>query len=472
MTVVRIRNEYTEFRPRLPHDRSQHSTGYGTGFLLDCGPSGTLVVTAHHVVENAVRITLTTSDVDDDGTTYAANVVGLCPHLDIAVLAVPRSSGDFMSRPAMKPRSSQNLSIRDHVVVVGFADANWYLHTTSGRVSGYTDWPTNLFQTDAPINSGNSGGPVTDENGKVVGVAISGMDHMQSTNHFVGIDETLLCIRRAVTTRVDFGYHLNAVIVPVDRHSSNTDVHGAYVVDALPHVGLKAEDVVRSVTVDKERYVLDSHMRIHAPHVWKHGRVDFRAVLRRLQTRTVKTTVAMTVHRGGKDQTVTVTVGPDERASRPLLPDCEPVKYLTYGGLVFQMLSVSHLRDEYDGRLPGHTRHSLDDVDHQLHSFVVVTHVFPGAPLSLRENDHLVGSRVKAVCPAASSCETDVATLEKMRDALGKKAVVVLHNGDRLGAEDASFGTDAHTQNGLHTVGGGRSVAFPGNRVEAKPRGM
>ena len=135
----------------------------GSGFIID--PTG-LIVTNRHVIEGASTIVVTLRD----GTTLNATLAGEAPRSDIAVLRV------FPSAPLPPVRfgDSDKLRIADTVVAIGnplgFTDT-----VTAGIVSGLNrnimDTPFDEYiQTDAAINHGNSGGPLINADGEVIGM--------------------------------------------------------------------------------------------------------------------------------------------------------------------------------------------------------------------------------------------------------------------------------------------------------------
>ena len=137
--------------------------GVGSGFIVDA--SG-LVVTSHHVVKGADSVTVTLQD----GRKLEAQVVGVDPKTDLALIEVDVEE----SLPVVEFGDSDRTRVGDWVVAVGnpFGLGGT---VTAGIVSGrgrdigsgpYDDF----LQIDAPINRGNSGGPLFDGSGRVVGV--------------------------------------------------------------------------------------------------------------------------------------------------------------------------------------------------------------------------------------------------------------------------------------------------------------
>ncbi len=136
----------------------------GSGFILS---QDGYVVTNCHVVENAsaVQVTLSTGD------EYEAKVIGSDKLNDVALLKI-----EATNLPAVKIGSSDNLAIGDMVCAIGNPLGSLTATLTVGYVSGKdrqvtTDNTTiNMIQTDAAINSGNSGGPLFNMYGEVVGI--------------------------------------------------------------------------------------------------------------------------------------------------------------------------------------------------------------------------------------------------------------------------------------------------------------
>ena len=211
-TLLRVLCDHKCFLPDRPYDDRCDETSRGSAFLLRLF-GRTWIVTAHHVVQNAVRVAVTSPSLPD-GEPRELTVVGHNPHLDVAVLGGP---SEVVGLPPFYPAKSSALAPGDVVTAVGYALGTLRTHTTTGTVSGRSDWPHNRVQTDAAVNPGNSGGPVLDAYRAVVGVVTSGYDDAQATNFFTGIDEAALAIARMLHSRrrADLGFSLDAVVRPV-----------------------------------------------------------------------------------------------------------------------------------------------------------------------------------------------------------------------------------------------------------------
>ncbi|MEP1929767.1 MAG: trypsin-like peptidase domain-containing protein, partial [Roseibium sp.] len=151
------------FGDKMPNSKEFPRNGSGSGFIIsDEG----LIVTNNHVINDALNVTVTFAD----GTTTDAVVVGSDPLTDIALLQVetdePLSTVEF--------GSSEELRVGEEVIAMG-SPFGLSGTVTSGIVSAtsrninagpFDDY----IQTDASINRGNSGGPLFNADGDVVGV--------------------------------------------------------------------------------------------------------------------------------------------------------------------------------------------------------------------------------------------------------------------------------------------------------------
>ena len=158
--------------------------GRGSGFVID---ENGLIMTSWHVVDKALSIRV----IFYDGTESDANVVGKDPDKDLAVLRAKTLPDTLI--PATLG-NSRSLRPGDDVVAVGhpFGIAN---SVTKGVVSGLnrTFSPPGrdtklqgLIQFDAAVNPGNSGGPLLNANGEVVGI-VTGLVNPTTQDVFIGI---------------------------------------------------------------------------------------------------------------------------------------------------------------------------------------------------------------------------------------------------------------------------------------------
>ena len=183
----------------------QSAVGYssGSGFILS---ENGYILTNAHVVESATSVTVTTYA----GKEYAAQVCGSDATNDVAVLKV-----EAEGLPAVTVGSSQNLIVGDQVVAIGNPLGELTATMTVGYVSAKdrdvtTDGTTiNMIQTDAAINSGNSGGPLFNMKGEVIGITsakYSGSSASGATIEGIGFAIPMDDVMKLVGDLMEFGY--------------------------------------------------------------------------------------------------------------------------------------------------------------------------------------------------------------------------------------------------------------------------
>ena len=134
--------------------------GQGTGFIID---SEGYIVTNYHVMENVVSAGIYTYDSE----MHKVNLIGYNSNLDIALLKIP---GDYDS---LELADSDDIQIGEKVIAIG-NPLGLQFSVSGGIVSNiHQIGPTGIkayIQTDAALNPGNSGGPLINKQGKVIGI--------------------------------------------------------------------------------------------------------------------------------------------------------------------------------------------------------------------------------------------------------------------------------------------------------------
>lgn len=180
---------------------------FGQGPLSTAGAGSGIVLTANgevltnaHVVQGATAIQVTAGD----GTVRTARLVGADRAADVALLRVDGASGLATAEVG----SSAAVRVGDDVVAIGYAlDMDGAPSVTSGIVSAVgrsfeTDKATmtGLIQTDTAISSGNSGGPLLNARGQVIGITTMGAASTRgisadSVNFAIPIDAAMSLVR-------------------------------------------------------------------------------------------------------------------------------------------------------------------------------------------------------------------------------------------------------------------------------------
>ena len=223
--------------------------GSGSGFLLSADGE---ILTNHHVVEGAERLTVKLAD----GRSFRARIVGGDPDTDVALIKIDGVS----DLPIVRLGDSAALRVGEWVCAIGNPLA--YEHTVTVGVVSYLgrklfdESLDNYIQTDAAINFGNSGGPLINASGNVIGISAAISSRGNNIGFAVPINQardilTALRVQGRVT-RGYIGVGLHDVDTDLQRSLQLGSATGALVEDVTPgtpgeRAGLKRYDLITAV---------------------------------------------------------------------------------------------------------------------------------------------------------------------------------------------------------------------------------
>lgn len=284
----------------------------GTGFVIDADKG--IVLTNRHVIpEGATDIIITL----DDGTDLEdVELIGRTNEgdpLDVAFLRINDKKGKDLK--AVKIGDSSEIEVGHRVVAIGNALGQFQNTVTSGIISGYgrdvraaaaaggLDSLQNLFQTDAAINQGNSGGPLVSSSGEVIGIntAVAG-GQAQNIGFAIPINDVKGLIKsvletgelkrpylgiRYVSLTDDYAYQYNVSVnrgayIPPGRPGNPSIIPGS----PADKAGLKEKDVITHVDGKKLG--------------------DKNSLTSLISSKTVGEKVGLKVNRGGQEIEITV----------------------------------------------------------------------------------------------------------------------------------------------------------------------
>ncbi len=311
--------------PRIPGFRSgpqqQPQQALGSGFVWDTAGH---IITNNHVVDGATSITVTFSD----GTTAAAKVIGTDPASDLAVIQVDVPASQLH---AVQLADSTQIKVGQFAVAIGnpFGEQNTM---TTGIVSalgrslpangsasaqGGTYTIPDIIQTDAPINPGNSGGVLLNADGQLIGVT-SAIDTSSGASAGIGFAIPSAIVQKVVPVLIQTGHYdhpylgisgttMNSALA--QAMNLNVNQRGALVESVTPgspadKAGLLGSTQQATVSGISATIGGDVITAIDGQPV-----KTFDDVVSYLARSTsVNQTVTLTILRGGKEQTVKVTL--------------------------------------------------------------------------------------------------------------------------------------------------------------------
>jgi len=289
-----------DFGPR--GDREESRRGAGSGFIIDADGS---ILTNNHVIDRAERIIVKLSD----GRTFRAHVVGADPEIDVALLKVDADTG----LPVAPLGDSGSLRMGEWVCAIG--NPLGYEHTVTVGVISFLGRKIfdmsldNYIQTDAAINFGNSGGPLINARGEVIGINAAISARGSSIGFAVPINGASAILpqlrARGRVSRGYMGVALRDVDADLERSLKLGVPHGAMVQDVTDgspadRAGVRPYDVV--ISLDDQAIGNDDQL------------------IREIAARVPGTTARLRVVRDGREQTIIVKLTERPSSREPADP--------------------------------------------------------------------------------------------------------------------------------------------------------
>lgn len=292
----------------------------GSGFIIT---SDGYILTNYHVISYAAQYDYDITVMTYDGTSYTAKIVGVDSSNDIAVLKIdatgltPATFGD-----------SDEMAVGDTVYAVGNPLGELQFSMTTGHISALdrtittdeSSIPINMFQIDAAVNSGNSGGPVYNDAGQVIGIVtakysssgVEGLGFAIPVNDAVNIANELM-ENGVVINKVQLGITTQTIPAQVAQYYNM--VEGACVLSinegsCAEKAGLQINDIITAVggkTVASSD-ALKAALRGYAPG----------------------DTTELTIYRAGKTTTITVTLDEADETTQQEATQQQPQNIIPY----------------------------------------------------------------------------------------------------------------------------------------------
>jgi serine protease Do len=249
MWAVPPNDPFFRFFRDLPVPRGSLETqSLGSGFIIS--PDG-LILTNAHVVRDAKRVSVKLSD----RRVFQAKVLGSDPVTDIAVLKI-----DAHNLPTVRLGNSDTLAVGDYVLAIG-QPYGFEESATAGIVSakGRTlpgDVAVPFIQTDVAVNPGNSGGPLFDSRGDVVGInaqIYSTTGGYEGLSFAIPINVALHAkdqiVRTGKVEHAQLGVEIQSLTPELAASFKRPDASGALVAQVVPEsaaarAGVKPGDVI------------------------------------------------------------------------------------------------------------------------------------------------------------------------------------------------------------------------------------
>jgi serine protease Do len=227
-------------------------TGAGSGIIIS---SDGYIVTNNHVVEDAQKVTVTLND----GSAFSATIVGTDAQTDLAVVKIDANNLSYLH---FLSNSLEQLSVLDPVVAVGNALAlpggpTWTTGVVSNLGRSIEEDSgavlNNIIQTDTAINAGNSGGPLLNTAGQVVGINVAIASNAENIGFAISTDTAIPVVQSIINEgqviRPWLGVQVTTVTSTIQHYYNLSVDAGALITNVTSDspadkAGLRAGDVI------------------------------------------------------------------------------------------------------------------------------------------------------------------------------------------------------------------------------------
>ncbi len=415
------RNHRNRDNPQAPPRKMQ---SLGSGFIID--PKG-IVVTNNHVIDGADEISVTLQD----GTTLKATLIGRDTKTDLAVLKVVSEK----PLPALNFGDSDASRVGDWVLAIGNPFGLGGTVTAgivSARGRDIQQGPyDNFIQTDAPINRGNSGGPLFNMDGDVIGINTA-IYSPSGGSIGIGFSIPSNLAKTVVEQLRDFGHPRRGWLgVKIQQVTP----------DIAESLGLKEPGGALVAGVDANGPAAKGNLHT-GDIILKFADQDVKEMrnLPRIVAETeINKQVPVSVWRDGKQQSLEVTVGelPDDQQTQTASASADkpaPAKPLELSGLGLQLAPITQdQRDKYQIA--------------QDQKGVLITDVGQGTPAAdrgLKPGDVIVEVQQEEVATPAEVQDR----IEKVRKSGRASVLLLVQSSDGLRWVPLSIKPDATRQPG------------------------
>lgn len=245
----------------------------GSGFILS---EDGYIVTNYHVVETADSSDLPITVVLHDGTKYEARIVGREDVNDLAVLKI-----DAVGLTPVVMGDSSQIAVGDEIYVVGnplgeleFSMSTGHISALDREISTEEAEAIHMFQLDAAVNRGNSGGPVYNTRGEVIGVVTAKYSEsdVEGLGFAIPSNDTLRIAEELVTKGYVTGKAYLGIMID-ERYDSTVswyyNLPGACVKEVVPdsaadRAGLQRGDIITALNGEKVENASDLRRLIRA----------------------------------------------------------------------------------------------------------------------------------------------------------------------------------------------------------------
>lgn len=376
--VVQVFAQVAGFNWEEPYKIEDQYENRGSGFFID--DQGHFITNAH-VVDEAKFVWVYMSALGRQP--LYADIVGVSPTQDIALLRLKEKSlGEVRKKlnrvPFLELGDSDYLQNTEGVMALGYPMGQHRLKSATGTVSGRELlFNYSFVQITTPINPGDSGGPVLNARGQVMGIVTAAMPHGNSIGYAIPSNDVRIILDDLYVNKLLHKPFLGVTFMYSDDEKAqflnNPLPAGLYVNKVIPgSLCDKAGIHVGDMLYEFNGYPLDAYGETEVP--WSAEKISIFELLARVK---IGAEVSLVLYRNGKRLEKKFSLVHEHIFKiRQMYPNYDHVGYETLGGMVIMELALNHIPlfaedspELYHYQLP----------ENRLASRLIVTHILPGS---------------------------------------------------------------------------------------------
>lgn len=375
-TVVQIFSNIAELDLLQPYKTPAQGTSTGTGFFIN--QEGDIITNAH-VVDEAKSVWIQIPSLGK--SILDVDIISVNPDRDLALLRLRQEGIDAIRQelgavPYVPLGDSDFVRRSDEVLALGYPLGQQALKSTTGVVSGRE---RHFIQTSAPLNPGNSGGPLLNSRGEVIGVNSAIIAGAQNVGYAIPINDLKIVLPDMYETKLIrkpfLGIIFTNATTTLVEYLGNPKPGGCYVVEViknstLEQAGVKSGDMIYEIDGHK----IDIFGEMVVP--WGEDKISLSDYVSRLS---VGNKIEMLIYRNGVRKKIAVTFKHAQLpAIHKIYPGYEDFDFEIFAGMVVVPLTLNHIY-LLAKNAPGLAKYM--ETKYQSEPALLVSHIFPNSQI-------------------------------------------------------------------------------------------
>lgn len=368
---VKIFSSIQEFNYEIPYIPIKQSQITGSGFFID---NDGHILTAAHVVENAMSVQISLPEYGKQK--FKTDIISIYPENDMALLKIRKHK----NKSYMKLGNSNKVYFGDKTYALGFPEDADSPIVTAGVVSGVRD---DYIQTDAPINKGNSGGPLLNNKKEVVGINVAIIEEADNVgllipiNVFLNIKDNMLVQKVPMIFRPVLGIALRDTISQENNYINKGDCTGTIIKsinkksNLYKLVGVRKNDIICTLN----NLSINNFGEYHNKQI--NSKQKFTTLIKQFNP---NKKISIEVFRPSTNKIITgkcyLNTNKELYPIRKYFPPTDIPDYEIFGGFIVMNLTMHHILLK-----KMHILRYLSYQEKLNKGRVIITHIFPSASI-------------------------------------------------------------------------------------------